>query len=285
MEYIRLNNGITMPKLGFGVFQINDFEECERSVLDALEVGYRSIDTAQYYQNEEAVGSALDKSDVPRREIFLTTKIWPTNFGEQKTEDAVYGSLKRLGTDYLDLVLLHQPFGDYYGAWRALEKLHRQGVIRAIGVSNFYPGRYLDFVKFVDTVPAVNQVESHVFHQQDELADTMSHYGTAFEAWGPLAQGKHDFFTHPVLAEIGGKYGKSNSQVGLRFLLQLDRIVIPKTTHRDRMIENFDIFDFTLSDEDINTLKALETGQPNTWPHWDRRRVNQILQMKNADWK
>ncbi len=277
MENIRLNNGVTMPKLGFGVFQIKDFATCEQSVLDALDSGYRSIDTAQYYQNEEAVGSALAKTEVKRADIFLTTKIWPYDYGEKKTEDAVYGSLNRLGTDYIDLVLLHQPFGDYYGAWRALEKLYRQGVIRAIGVSNFYAGRYADLINFMDVVPAVNQVEAHVFYQQEDLQELMTENGTVFEAWGPLAQGQHDFFNHPTLKEIGDKYGKSNSQVGLRFLLQLDRVVIPKTTHKERMVENIDVFDFELSDEDMTKIKALDTGQSNQGGHWNGDRVKQIL--------
>lgn len=277
MENVRLYNGVDMPQLGFGVFQIKDYSECERSVIDALASGYRSIDTAQFYQNEEAVGSGLAMSDVPREDIFLTTKIWPSDYGEEKTHDAVLGSLNRLGTDYLDLVLLHQPFGDYFGAWRALEKLYRQGVIRAIGISNFYPGRYQDFVHFLDVKPMVNQVEAHVFYQQEALQKVMEPYGTVLEAWGPLAQGNHDFFNHSDIKAIGDKYGKSNSQVGLRFLLQLGYVVIPKTTHKERMDENFDVFDFELSDEDMTKLKGLDTGQPNQAPHWDPERVKYIL--------
>lgn len=277
MENIKLYNGVDMPQLGFGVFLIKDFAECEQAVVEALASGYRSIDTAQFYQNEEAVGSALAKSDVPREEIFLTTKIWPADYGDEKTEEAVLGSLNRLGTDYLDLVLLHQPFGDYFGAWRALEKLYRQGIIRAIGISNFYPGRYQDFVHFVDVIPMVNQVETHVFYQQEALQETMAPYGTVLEAWGPLAQGNHDFFNHPVLKEIGAQYGKSNSQVGLRFLLQSGYVVIPKTTHKERMDENFNVFDFELSDKDMAKLKDLDTGQPNQEPHWNPERVKQIL--------
>jgi len=277
MENVRLYNGVDMPQLGFGVFQIKDYSECERSVIDALASGYRSIDTAQFYQNEEAVGSGLAMSDVPREDIFLTTKIWPSDYGEEKTHDAVLGSLNRLGTDYLDLVLLHQPFGDYFGAWRALEKLYRQGDIRAIGISNFYPGCYQDFVHFVDVKPMVNQVEAHVFYQQEALQKVMEPYGTVLEAWGPLAQGNHDFFNHSDIKAIGDKYGKSNSQVGLRFLLQLGYVVIPKTTHKERMDENFDVFDFELSDEDMAKLKGLDTGQPNQAPHWDPERVKYIL--------
>lgn len=277
MENIRLYNGVDIPQLGFGVFLIKDYSECERSVVDALASGYRSIDTAQFYQNEEAVGSGLAQSDVPREEIFLTTKIWPSDYGDEKTRDAVLGSLNRLGTDYLDLVLLHQPFGDYFGAWRALEKLYRQGIIRAIGISNFYPGRYQDFVHFVDIKPMVNQVETHIFYQQEELQKVMAPYGTVLEAWGPLAQGNHDFFNNAEIKAIGDKYGKSNSQVGLRFLLQLGYVVIPKTTHKERMDENFDIFDFELSKDDMAKLKVLDTGQPNQAPHWDPERVKQIL--------
>lgn len=277
MENIRLYNGVDMPQLGFGVFLIKDYSECERSVVDALASGYRSIDTAQFYQNEEAVGAGLAQSDVPREEIFLTTKIWPSDYGVEKTRDAVLGSLNRLGTDYLDLVLLHQPFGDYFGAWRALEKLYRQGIIRAIGISNFYPGRYQDFVHFVDVKPMVNQVETHVFYQQEELQEVMAPYGTVLEAWGPLAQGNHDFFNHPDIKAIGDKYGKSNSQVGLRFLLQLGYVVIPKTTHKERMDENFNVFDFELSEDDMTKLKSLDTGQPNQAPHWEPERVKQIL--------
>jgi len=277
MEYTILNNGVQMPKLGFGVYKINDLSQCEQAVSDALDIGYRSIDTAKFYQNEEAVGRAIQKSAVPREDIFLTTKVWIDDHGDEKTEQAVYGSLRRLQTDYLDLVLIHQPFGDYYGAYRALEKLYREGIIRAIGVSNFYPGRFLDLAHHVDVIPAINQVENHVFYQQSELQETMKPYGTALEAWGPLAQGKHGFFTHPTLQEIGQKYGKSNSQVGLRYLLQRDRIVIPKSVHRDRIEENFEVFDFELSQKDMDNIKELDTNEPNALPNYDPRRVEYLL--------
>lgn len=279
MELVTLNNGIQMPVMGYGVYKITEPMECEQAVFDALEVGYRSIDTAQFYQNEEAVGRAMKRSSVAREEIFLTTKIWISDYGEEKTEQAVYGSLRRLQTDYLDLVLIHQPFGDYYGAYRALQKLYRQGIIRAIGVSNFYSALYLDLVHHMDIIPAVNQVEAHVFHQQAELIEEMKPYGTALVAWGPLAQGKLDFFTHPELKRIGAKYDKSNSQIGLRYLVQQGMIVIPKTVRRGRMLENINVFDFELGPEDMQALQQMDTGQPLTHPHYDARRVKKLLGM------
>ncbi|AXY26646.1 2,5-diketo-D-gluconic acid reductase [Suicoccus acidiformans] len=279
MENVRLSNGVEMPKVGFGVFRIEDLATCEQAVLDALAVGYRSIDTAQYYQNEEAVGRAIRKSPVAREDIFLATKIWESDFAEDKTEQAVYGSMRRLGVDYLDLVLLHHPYGDYYGAYRALEKLYREGLIRAIGISNFYLARYLDFVSHVDIVPHINQVENHVFYQQAELASLMETYATKMEAWGPLAQGAHNFFKHPIIAEIAEKHQKTNSQVGLRYLLQLDRIVIPKSVHRERIEENFNVFDFELDEADMASLRKLDTDTPNNMGYWEVNRVKRTLRI------
>lgn len=268
MEFVTLNNGVKMPILGYGVYQVST-EECERCVLDAINVGYRSIDTAQAYGNEEGVGSAVKKCGVPRGELFLTTKIWITNGGYEKAAASIDESLRKLGTDYVDLMLIHQPFNDYYGTYRAMEAAYKAGKIRAIGVSNFYPDRLVDLCNFVEITPAVNQVETHVFQQQKTAHEYMKKYGVQHESWGPFAEGKKDFFANPVLNEIGGKYGKTAAQTALRFLIQSGVVVIPKSTRRERMIENFSVFDFALTDEDMVAIQALDEGESLFFSHYD----------------
>ncbi|WP_150271341.1 aldo/keto reductase [Paenibacillus tepidiphilus] len=273
MEYVTLNNGVQMPILGYGVYQIPDHEECERCVLDAIHVGYRSIDTAQAYRNEEAVGRAIKASGVAREEFFITTKVWISNAGYEKAKASVKESLRKLQLDYLDLVLIHQPFNDYYGTYRALEELYKEGIIRAIGVSNFYPDRYIDLVKFSEVVPAVNQVETHVFNQQTAAHEIMKKYNTQIESWGPFAEGKNNFFTNPTLEEIGGKYGKSVAQTALRYLIQRGVVVIPKTVSKERMEQNFNVFDFELTAGDMETIAALDTGESSFFSHADPQTV------------
>ena len=247
MEFVTLNNGVKMPMLGYGVYQV-DPAECERCVLDAISVGYRSIDTAQAYNNEEGVGEAITKCGVKRDELFITSKIWMSNGGYEKAKASIDESLKKMKTDYIDLMLIHQPFNDYYGSYHAMEEAYKAGKLRSIGVSNFYPDRLIDICQFVDIVPAVNQVETHVFQQQQKAHEIMEKYGVKHESWGPFAEGRKDYFSNPVLTEIGKKYDKSSAQTALRFLLQSDVIVIPKSTHKERMIENLNVFDFTLTD-------------------------------------
>lgn len=268
MEYVTLNNGVKMPKLGYGVYQVTP-GECERCVLDALSVGYRSIDTAQAYYNEEGVGSAVKKSGIARGELFLTTKVWISNAGEKRAAASIDASLKKLGTDYVDLLLIHQPFGDYYGTWRAMEEAYRAGKVRAIGVSNFYPDRLIDLCNFVDIKPAVNQVETHVFCQQKAAHEVMQRHGVQIESWGPFAEGKNGLFTNPVLLEIGAAHAKSVAQVALRFLLQSGVVVIPKSVRKERMAENFDVFGFALSDEEMARIAALDTGRSAFFSHYD----------------
>lgn len=278
MEYVSLNNGVKMPKVGYGVFQVAG-EECERCVLDALDVGYRAIDTAQSYGNEAAVGSALHKSGLAREEVFLTTKIWMSNASYEKARASIDKSLRNLQTDYIDLMLIHQPFGDYYGAYRAMEEAYRAGKLRAIGVSNFYPDRLIDLCQFAEMTPAVNQVETHVYQQQKTAHEYMKKYGVQHEAWGPFAEGKKSCFTNPVLTSIGAKHGKSAAQVALRFLIQSDVVVIPKSTHRERMEENLDIFDFALSGEEIDTIRALDEGKSLFFDHYDPATVEMLTNM------
>ncbi|HIU28785.1 MAG TPA: aldo/keto reductase [Candidatus Egerieisoma faecipullorum] len=268
MEFTTLNNGVKMPSLGYGVYQV-DPAECERCVLDAISVGYRSIDTAQAYYNEEGVGAAIQKSGVKREELFLTSKIWISNGGYEKAKASIDESLKKLKTDYIDLMLIHQPFNDYYGSYRAMEEAYRAGKLRAIGVSNFYPDRLIDLCRFTEIPPAVNQVETHVFQQQKKAHEIMEKYGVKHESWGPFAEGRKDYFTNPVLVEIGGKYGKTSAQTALRFLLQSDVIVIPKSTHKERMIENLNVFDFTLTDEDMEAIRALDEESSAFFSHYD----------------
>ncbi len=278
MEYATLNNGVKMPKLGYGVYQVKN-EECERCVLDAIHTGYRAIDTAQSYGNEEAVGSAVKKCGVPRAELFLTTKVWISNASYEKAKASIEKSLKNLQTDYIDLLLIHQPFGDYYGAYRAMEEAYRAGRLRVIGVSNFYPDRLIDLCRFAEVTPAVNQVETHVFQQQKTAHEYMKKYGVQHESWGPFAEGRKDFFTNLVLTEIGVKYGKSAAQTALRFLLQSDVVVIPKSTHKERMEQNLDVFDFTLSQEDMEAIRGLDEGESLFFSHYDPATVEMLTNM------
>ena len=279
MQYVTLANGVKMPILGYGVYQVSN-EECERCVLDAISVGYRSIDTAQAYHNEEAVGSAIEKCGVPRDELFLTTKVWISNAGYERAKASIDASLKKLRTDYIDLLLIHQPFGDYYGTWRAMEEAYRAGKLRAIGVSNFYPDRLVDLSKFVDIKPMVNQVETHVFQQQTKAREWMDKYGVAHESWGPFAEGRKDFFTNAVLCEIGQKYQKSSAQAALRFLIQRGVIVIPKSTHKERMKENFEVFNFTLTESDMQKIAALDESESAFFSHYDPATVEFITSVK-----
>lgn len=278
MDFVTLNNGVKMPQLGYGVYQVKN-EECERCVLDAIGVGYRSIDTAQSYGNEEAVGSAIAKCGVPRDQLFLTTKVWISNAGYEKAKASIDKSLKNLRTDYIDLLLIHQPFGDYYGTYRAMEEAYKAGKLRAIGVSNFYPDRLIDLCQFVEVTPAVNQVETHVFQQQKVAHEYMEKYHVQHESWGPFAEGRKDFFTNPTLVEIGEKYGKSSAQVALRFLLQSDVVVIPKSTHKERMEQNISVFDFTLSDEDMAAIRKLDEGESLFFSHYDPATVEMLTNM------
>ena len=267
-----------MPKLGYGVFQVAN-EGCERCVQDAITVGYRSIDTAQSYGNEEAVGSAIQKCDVPREELFLTSKIWMSNAGYEKAKASIDKSLQKLKTDYLDLMLIHQPFGDYYGAYRAMEEAYKAGKLRAIGVSNFYPDRLIDLCQFAEIPPMVNQVETHVFQQQRTAHEYMKKYGVQHEAWSPFAEGKKSCFTNPVLAGIGEKYGKTAAQTVLRFLIQSDVVVIPKSTHKERMEQNLDVFDFSLSEADMDAIRALDEGKSLFFDHYDPATVEMLTNM------
>ena len=256
MDFVTLNNGVKMPRLGYGVYQVAA-AETERCVPDAISVGYRSIDTAQAYNNEEGVGEAVAKCGVARDELFLTTKVWISNAGYEKARMSIDESLRKLRTDYIDLLLIHQPFNDYYGTYRAMEEAYTVGKVRAIGVSNFYPDRLIDLCQFVEVKPAINQIETHVFQQQTPAHKIMKKYGVQHESWGPFAEGRKDFFNNPVLTEVGARYGKSSAQVALRFLLQSDVVVIPKTIHKERMIQNLDVFDFVLSDEDMAAIRKL----------------------------
>lgn len=276
MEYVTLNNGIKMPKLGYGVYQVSN-EECERCVLDAISVGYRLIDTAQSYGNEEVVGNAIRKCGVPREELFITTKVWISNGGYEKAKESLKESLRKLQTDYIDLVLIHQPFNDYYGTYRAMEEAYKEGWIRAIGVSNFYPDRLIDLCSFVEVKPAVNQVETHVFQQQKEAHEYMEKYHVQHESWGPFAEGRKDFFTNPVLNEIGQKHQKTAAQVALRFLLQSDVVVIPKSTHKERMIQNMDVFDFVLSEEEMEQIRQLDEKESLFFSHYDPKTVEMMV--------
>lgn len=268
METIKLSNGVEMPILGYGVYQVNP-EECERCVTEALSVGYRSVDTAQAYANEEGVGHAIKKSGIPRDELFITTKVWISNAGYEKAKASIDESLRKLQSDYVDLLLVHQPFNDYYGSYRAMEEAYRAGKARAIGVSNFYPDRLVDLAEFCEIKPMVNQVETHVFNQQIEPQKIMERYGTRVMSWGPFAEGKNNFFSNDVLKKIGEKYGKSVAQTALRFLIQRGIIVIPKSTHKERMEENFNVFDFELTNEDMQAITQLDGGTSLFFSHYD----------------
>lgn len=269
MEFATLSNGVTMPLEGFGVFQMRDPRECEQAVLDAVSVGYRLIDTAASYGNEEAVGAALKKCGACREDLFITTKLWVSDASYEGAKKAFETSMKKLGLEYLDLYLLHQPMGDYYGAWRALEELYKDGRIRAIGVCNFYPHVLADFCETVEIAPMVNQVELHPFFQQENALKIMRDYEVTPEAWGPFAEGKHGIFSHPVLTEIGAKYGKTAAQVALRWNIQRGVVVIPKSTHRERMEQNFDVWNFELTDDDMSKIAPLDIGHSEIVDHFD----------------
>ena len=268
MKTVRLNNGVEMPILGYGVYQVTP-EECERCVADAISVGYRMIDTAQAYGNEEGVGHAIRKCGIPREELFIVTKVWISNAGEKRAAASIEESLRKLQTDYVDLLLIHQPFGDYYGTWRAIEAACQAGKVRAIGVSNFYPDRLVDLAEFSAVKPMVNQVETHVFNQQVQAQEIMRRYSTQIMSWGPFAEGRNDFFRNETLQRIGAKYGKSIAQTALRFLLQRGVVVIPKSTRIERMRENFDVFDFELSGDDMQAIAALDRGESLFFSHYD----------------
>ena len=258
MKYVTLNNGVKMPILGFGVFQIDDMKECEEAVYNALKAGYRLIDTAASYRNGEAVGRAIKRSGIPREEIFVTTKLWVSDANYEKAKLAFETSLKKLDLEYIDLYLIHQPFNDVYGAWRAMTELYKEGKIKAIGVSNFYPDRLVDFIMNNEVVPAVNQVETHPFNQQVKPNEIMKEYGVQIESWGPFAEGKNGIFTNEILSEIGKKYNKSVAQVILRWLIQRDVVVIPKSVRKERIEENFNVFDFELNSEDMEKISELD---------------------------
>ena len=278
MEYVTLSNGVKMPILGYGVYQVTQ-AECERCVLDALDVGYRSIDTAQSYFNEEQVGSAIRKSGVPREDIFLTTKVWIEHYGYEAAKASVLESMRKLQTDYLDLVLLHQPFSDAYGAYRALEELYEEGRLRAIGISNFYVDRMVDFASFNRVKPMVNQVEVHIFNQQKTSKEWAEKYGIQLEAWAPFGEGRGGTFDNPVIAEIAKKYGKTPAQIMLRWHIQRGVVVIPKSTHKERMAENLNVFDFTLTAEDMTAIAALDTETSSFFSHQDPKMVEWFVQM------
>lgn len=278
MEQVTLYNGVKMPIVGYGVYQVSK-EECERCVRDALAVGYRSIDTAQSYFNEEQVGDAIVKSGVPREEIFLTTKVWVEHYGYEEAKKSVLESMRKLQTEYLDLVLLHQPFSDYYGAYRALEDLYAEGKLRAIGVSNFYPDRLVDIASFSRVKPMVNQVETHPFHQQTEAKKWMDKYGVQMEAWAPFGEGRGGLFENPVLAQLAEKYNKTTAQIILRWHIQRGVVVIPKSTHKTRMEENLQIFDFVLEPEDMSRISVLDKNQSSFFSHRDPAMVEWFVQM------
>ncbi len=278
MTYVTLNNGLKMPQVGYGVYQVEP-AEAERCVLDAISVGYRMIDTAQIYHNEEGVGNAIVKCGVPREELFIVTKVWISNAGEEKAYASILESLKKLQTVYVDLLLIHQPFGDYYGTYRAMERAYREGKTRAIGVSNFYPDRFIDIQAHVEVKPAVNQVETHVFNQQITAQEYMEKYGCRIMSWGPFAEGKNDFFNNETLAEIGRKYGKSVAQVALRYLLQRGVVLIPKSAHKERMEQNMDIFNFSLTEEDMAIIRKLDTKQSLFFSHYDPQTVEFITSL------
>ena len=280
METVKLNNGIEMPLEGFGVFQVPDPAVCEQAVLDAIATGYRLIDTAAAYMNEEAVGKAIAKCGVPREVLFITTKLWVQDASYEGARAAIETSLNKLGLDYIDLYLIHQPMGDYIGAYRAMEEAYKAGKLRAIGVCNCYPQILTDICETVDVIPAVNQVELHPFFQQENALALMKEYGVQPEAWGPFAEGNHGIFTHPVLTAIGQKYGKSAAQVALRWNVQRGVIVIPKSVHKERMEQNIDIWDFQLSDADMAEIAKLDIGHSEIVDHYDPKFVQMLHQLK-----
>lgn len=280
IESVKLNNGVEMPLEGFGVFQVPDPAQCEQAVLDAIATGYRLIDTAAAYMNEKAVGQAVKKCGVPRGELFITTKLWVQDASYEGAKKAIETSLNNLGLDYIDLYLIHQPMGDYIGAYRAMEEAYKAGKLRAIGVCNFYPNRLADLCETVEVMPAVNQVELHPFFQQENALALMKEYGVRPEAWGPFAEGNHGIFTHPVLTEIGKKYGKSAAQVALRWNVQRGVVVIPKSVHKERMEQNIDIWDFALSDEDMAQIAQMDIGHSEIVDHSDPGFVKMLHSMK-----
>jgi 2,5-diketo-D-gluconate reductase A len=277
MEYpiLELNNGVEMPALGFGVYQVDDLEVCERSVAEALRTGYRLIDTAAAYENEEAVGRAIEQSDVPREDVFVTTKLWIQDAGYESTKEAFERSLERLGLEYLDLYLIHQPFGDVHGSWRAMEDLYHEDKTRAIGVSNFHPDRVMDLIAHNDVVPAINQIETHPFYQRIDDAEFLEEYDIQHESWGPFAEGQNNLFEHDVLVSIGDQYDKTAAQVALRWLIQREIVAIPKSVHEERITENFDVFDFELSGEDMDAISELNEGESLFFSHRDPEVVKQ----------
>ena len=283
MQKIKLNNGLEMPILGFGVFQVKDLNECERSVVDAIQTGYRLIDTAQSYENEEAVGKAIKRSGVLREELFITTKVWIQSNGYEGTKKAFENSLKRLQLDYLDLYLMHQPFGDVYGEWRAMQEIYKEGRVRAIGVSNFQPDRLIDLIIHNEVVPAVNQIETHPFHQQVETQKFLQENNVQIESWGPFAEGKNNIFQNELLLSIGKKHNKSIAQVILRWLTQRGVVAIPKSVRKERMEENFNIFDFNLDEGDINEIKKLDTKASLFFDHRDPAMVKWLGERKLND--
>ena len=278
MEYVTLSNGIKMPVLGYGVYQVTK-DECERCVSDALKAGYRSIDTAQSYFNEEEVGNAIQKAGIPRDDLFITTKVWVEHYGYDACKKSVDEPLRKLKTDYIDLILLHQPFSDYYGAWRALEDLYEEGVLRAIGVSNFYPDRLVDIASFARIAPMVNQVETHPHNQQTEAKTWMDKYQIQHEAWAPFGEGRNGLFDDPILTEIGAKYGKTTAQVMLRWHIQRNTVVIPKSVHYERMLQNINVFDFKLTDEDMDRIATLDKQESSFFSHYDPKMVEWFVQM------
>lgn len=280
MQTVTLNNGVKMPIIGFGVYQVPDAQECENAVYEALMAGYRLIDTASGYLNEKAVGRAIKRSGVPREELFITTKLWIQDAGYESAKSAFSKSLNKLQLDYLDLYLIHQPYGDYYGAWRAMEDLYREGKIRAIGVSNFHPDRLMDLIMHNEIVPAVNQVETHPFYQQKESAAFMKEQGVQHESWAPFAEGRNNMFSNGVLTSIAEKHNKSVAQVVLRWLVQREVVTIPKSVRKERIVENFDIFDFELSLEDIEKISTLDKGESLFGSHQDPEIVKSIGAMK-----
>lgn len=279
MEYVQLNNGIKMPCVGFGVFQIQDEDECIKVVLDAIEAGYRLIDTAQSYGNEEAVGKAIAKTTVPRAELFITTKVWITNAGYEKARASIAESLQKMQLDYLDLVLIHQPLNDYYGTYRAMIDLYKEGKIKAIGVSNFYPDRLVDLTLFNEVPPAINQIEVNPFHQQIDAQKVNQKYHVQVEAWAPFAEGKNNIFTNPQLKEIGDKYNKSIGQVILRWLVQRGIIPLAKTVRKERMLENINIFDFELSAEDMIKIESIDRKESSFFNHQEASSVERLAQL------
>lgn len=279
MKYVTLNNGVKMPVLGYGVYQVEP-DECERCVSDAIETGYRLIDTAQAYCNEEGVGRAVKKSGIKRDEFFIVTKVWISNAGYENAKKSIETSLSKLQTDYIDLLLIHQPFNDYYGTYRAMEEFYEKGLLKAIGVSNFYPDRFMDFSNFVKVKPMVNQMETHIFNQQKKLHEILKENKCQLMSWGPFAEGKNDFFNNTVLVSIGSKYGKTSAQTALRYLIQKNIVVIPKSTHKERMIENINVFDFSLSNDDMAALEKLDTENSLFFSHYDPDFVKFILNYK-----